>query len=101
MKRVGHDPKQEELALSAVQAHALFPGRTTLYVKEVARALSMTEQQVVDLIEGLQLHALDISSGLKSPDNPRGNKTARSYWRIPVSAFDAFVAARKSTAAVR
>ena len=97
------DPRQDDLALSAVAAHALFPGRTTLYVGEVARALSITEQQVVDLIlEYLDtagasgIAAVNIASGLQSAANPRGNKTPRAYWRIPVSAFDAFVHARKN-----
>lgn len=95
-RRSSIDPKQEELALSAVRAHAIFPGRTTLRVAEVAVQLEITEQQVVDLINGGQLLGVDISSGLKSCNNPTGNKTARSYWRIPVSAFDEFIARRKS-----
>lgn len=88
------DAKRERLAPSSFASHTLFPGRTTLYVSEVAKALTMTMQQVVDLIHGGQLLAVDISSGLKSSSNPRGNKTARSYWRIPVSAFDEFIAKR-------
>lgn len=90
------DTKQEELALSAVKAHAIFPGRTVLRVAEVAAHLTITEQQVVDLITGGQLLAVDISSGLKSTDNPKGNRTARAYWRIPVSSFDEFIARRKN-----
>jgi hypothetical protein len=102
MKRTIHDPKQDELALSAIKAHALFPGRVTLYVGEVAKALSMTEQQVVDLIEEYKetgtngIAAVNIASGLKTDNFAKGNKTPRAYWRIPVSAFDAFVAARKN-----
>lgn len=90
------DPKQEELALSSVRAHALFPGRTTLYVHEVVRALSLSENQVIDLIESGDLAAVNIASGLQSAGNPNGSKTPRKYWRIPVSAFDAFVAQRKN-----
>lgn len=91
-----NDPAQEELALSAIKAHALFPGRSTLYVSEVCKALSMSENQVIDLIESGQLAAVDISSGLKKDGIKNGNKTPRAYWRIPVSAFDAFVNARKN-----
>lgn len=95
-RRTAIDEKQEELALSAVRAHAIFPGRTTLRVAEVAAQLEITEQHVVDLITSGQLLGVDTSSGLKNANNPTGNKTARSYWRIPVSAFDEFIARRKS-----
>lgn len=104
MKRGGCDPAQDELALSSVRAHAIWPGRSSLRVAEVAKELCITEQQVIDLIQEYQdtggkggLAAVDTASGLKSKFNPTGNKTPRSHWRIPVSAFDAFVNARKNS----
>lgn len=88
--------QQDELALVAVRAHALFPGRTSLRVVEVAKALAMTERQVADLIDEGELVAVDISSGMLSTENPKGKRTSRSAWRIPVSAFDEFINQRKS-----
>lgn len=105
MKAKAPDPLQDDLPLSSVKAHAVFPGRTALRVGEVAKALAMTEQQVSDLIQEYEdtegasgIAAYNIASGLKTlPGNrTRGNKTPRAYWRIPVSAFDAFVNARKN-----
>ncbi len=99
MRRGTIDPLQEELPLSCLHSSKLFPGRTTLYLREVAKALSMTLQQVVDLIEGQQLAAIDISSGAFHPvENPMGNKTDRRFYRVPVAAFDEFVAKRSTLA---
>lgn len=77
---------QEELALSAVRSHALFPGRTTLYVYEVSRALQISENQVINLIESGKLAAVNIGNGSKG----------KRFWRIPVSAFDAYVGSHNS-----
>jgi hypothetical protein len=89
---------QEELAFSAVQAHALFPGRATLYVGDVARALHISENQVINLIEGSELRAVNIASAVMQKDWADGGKTVpRAYWRIPVSAFDEFIERRKNT----
>jgi hypothetical protein len=103
MKAQPANSQQEELQLSSIAAHALFPGRTVLYVAEVAKALQMDQRQVVDLIEEYRdtegksgLAAINIGSGLKREGFDRGNKTPRNYWRVPVSAFDAFVSARKN-----
>ena len=85
--------QQEELAFSAIATHALFPGRTTLYVAEVAKALSITEQQVINLIESGDLGAVNISAGMKTFVE---GKVPRSHQRIPVSAFDEFVRNRKN-----
>jgi hypothetical protein len=97
MKTNGHDPAQEELALSSVLSHALFPGRTTLYVAEVAKALHTSEQQVLALIEEWQqtgttgLRAINIANGPASAAFKAGNKSARGCYRIPVSGYDDFI----------
>ncbi len=75
---------------------AMFPGRTVLYVKEVARALDIVEQHVHNLIEIGELAAINVGSAPRSELNPRGSKIARNYWRIPVSALETFVEARKT-----
>ncbi|MEI9894268.1 MAG: hypothetical protein WDN28_10380 [Chthoniobacter sp.] len=74
----------------------------------MAKALGITEQQVVDLIEEYRdtggesgLGAVNVASGLRSRLNACGSKTPRCYWRIPVVAFDAFVHARKNNQPVR
>ena len=102
MKRAATLDPQDELALSSVQAHALFPGRSTLYVSEVAKALCITGQQVIDLsvfgdLMGVRIGASRggaADSAAMTQDERQG--TPRAHWRVPVSAFDAFIAARKS-----
>lgn len=94
------DPRQEELALStlgSLDSRSLFPGRTTLYIREVAAALRCTEPHVINLIETFELTAgaqglkgFDISCG-RSRDAQTG-KVPRSCWRVAVSDFDAFLA---------
>ena len=96
--RAKTDPAQEELPLSSIAAHTLFPGRTTLYVTEVSRALGMAENQVIDLIESGELEAVNIASKLQAEGHSGGSKTTRRYWRVPVSAYDVFIARRKATA---
>jgi hypothetical protein len=93
----------DERTLAGLKAHTLFPQRTTLYVAEVARVLSVTEQQVIDLIHEYRdtdgtsgLAAVNIASGRQTTINPRGNRSPRAHWRIPVSAFDAFIDSRKN-----
>jgi hypothetical protein len=93
MKRAALDPQQEELPLSSVASHRLFPGRITLYVHEVARALGITENQVIVHIEALDLEAIDISRSSRLA----GAKTPRTHWRIPVSAYDAFIEKRRAS----
>ncbi len=104
MKAAGKpDPRQDELALSSVASHSLFPGRSTLYVSEVARALSITPQQVIDLIVcGPDLVGINISAN-RGGGKPSSEMSAeerggvpRNHWRIPVSAYDAFLQKRKS-----
>jgi len=94
---------QDELAMSSIAPHALFPGRTTLYPQEVAKALSMSLWQVLDLIAEYELTggasgiaAVNIGSGPSAGSFTKGSKSERKYWRIPVSAYDAFVQSRKN-----
>lgn len=77
---------QEELALTTVLSHQLFPGRSSLYVQEVAKALEIDAKHVVDLINEGLLDAIEVTG--------RGNKSSREHWRIPVSAYDAYVRRR-------
>jgi len=63
---------------------ALFPGRTVLYVPEVARHLQITRQHVVHLIEEGSLAAINVHAGAAT----------RNCWRIPVEAFRAFLKSR-------
>ena len=81
----------DERALRGVLSQELWAGRTVLYVREIARALHVTEQHVVNLITEGRLRAINVGNGLKSGDRPKGSKTAREYWRIPVSAWDAYI----------
>lgn len=73
---------QEELPLSSVRPHVKFPGRSTLYVHEVASALNITNQHVIDLITEGKIQAVNIAGK---------NQTAREYWRVPVSEYDKYL----------
>ena len=59
-----------------------FPGRTTLYPQEVAKALGCSKRHVCDLVEEGKLEAINIAGA---------NKTSARFLRIPVSAFRAYV----------
>jgi len=83
--------QQAELALRGLRADQLWAGRTVLYVREVASALHVTEQHVINLITEGRLRAINIGNGLKSRDRRKASKTAREYWRIPVSAWNAYI----------
>lgn len=84
------------LPLASITAGAVFPGRTALYPREVAEALAITEQQVIDLITEGSITAVNISSGLQTQLGTRATKAPRRHWRIPVSAYDAFINSRQS-----
>jgi hypothetical protein len=103
LKDTPQQGQPEDHGLAAFKAHQLFPGRISVRIRDVAQALGITEQQVVDLIEEYRdtdgetgLAAVNVASGLQSHLNPRGSKTPRCHWRIPIAAFDAFVNARKN-----
>ena len=101
MKRAATSAAQDELPLSSIRPHVLFPGRTTLYIHEVARALSCDERHVIALIEEYEdtggasgLKGFSIASGLASAGVAKGNKTPRACWRVAVSDFDAYLNAK-------
>ena len=56
-----------------------FPGRSVLYVREVAEKLRVTEQHVLDLIEEGKLRALNIGGG------------SRKFYRIPVPWYQEYL----------
>lgn len=76
-------PKQPACALSAVLSPELWEGRAVLSVREVAGALHVTEQHVVNLITEGRLKAVNVGNG--------PGKNPRASWRIPVSAWDAYI----------
>jgi hypothetical protein len=81
-------PGQDELPLFSVLSHNIFPGRTVLYVHEVAHVLNLSVPHVISLItEGL-LDAIEVTG--------KGNKTTREHWRIPVSAYDDYLRKRRN-----
>ena len=86
------DHGQGDVALSAVSAAALFPGRLSLRVDEVARVLSISPNHVVDLLQSGELAGEDVARRGEATNA----KTPRANWRVPVAAFDAFVARRKN-----
>lgn len=62
-----------------------FPAdRKVLLVAEVAARLRMSKEQVIDLIDGGHLQAVNIGDG------------GRRYWRVPVEGYKKFVANRHS-----
>lgn len=76
----------ETSSLTSVLAHGRFPGRSVLSVSEVAAALEVTERHIIDLIDEGRLAGINISA----------SGSGRKHWRIPVSAYDAFINANKS-----
>lgn len=63
-----------------------FPGRTVLYVHEVAERLGYSEKHIFDLIDEGQLDAFNGTG--------RGNRTDRRSLRIPKEAYLRFVSGR-------
>ena len=84
---------QEELAFSSVASHAVFPGRSNLRVEEVAAQLLVTPHHVINLCE--LYRDSEGKDGMPSFNVAGGN---RNGWRIPVSGYDAFIAARSGQA---
>lgn len=62
----------------------LFPGRTMLYVAEVAEKLGVTEQTILNLLETGQLGGINIGAG------------GKKFWRIPVHEYEKFLRQRHS-----
>jgi hypothetical protein len=98
-------------------------GRAVLTVGEVAERWQVTTAHIVNLIEGGQLEALDVSGHLEclpvpktalnqlaarlkvTPEQllefirtikPDGNQKKRSLWRVPVESYRAFMEKRRS-----
>jgi hypothetical protein len=87
--------QQVELPLSSVMSHAVFPGRRSLLVAEIAETLRCTEQHVLNLCELGNLIAIDIRTGREAkPSEYAKSRSARRCLRIPVSSYDAFVQTR-------
>ena len=59
-----------------------FPGRTVLYVSEVAQKLDVSQQHILNLIEEGRLTALNV-----------GATKGRKFWRIPVESWAAYLKA--------
>jgi hypothetical protein len=95
MSRAVANPLQDELPLDSIKSHAVFPGRVTLYVREVAAKLQVTEQHVINLIEGGRLHAVNIAKDIKGGTTKSG-RTKAEFWRIPVASYDAFIDASRN-----
>ena len=62
----------------------LFPGRTSLRIKEIADRLLVTEAHVIHLVERGILERLSSSAG------------SRSAWRISNASYESFLASRSS-----
>jgi len=60
----------------------LFPGRTVLYVSEVAERLAITERHVLDLIEEGKLRAINVGGE---------NVSGRRFYRIPVHWYEDYL----------
>lgn len=65
--------------------HSLdFPGRTVLYVNEIAKKLGITRQQVVNLIDVGELGYLNVAT----------DPTTRPCRRIPIESYRNFIIRR-------
>ena len=85
---------QDELPLFSVLAHEVFPGRCSLYCHEVARATRTTPRHIRDLCaEGTIAGAFSISGD--------ANERNVGYWRIPVSAYDAWIKRKSNIPALQ
>lgn len=80
---------QDELPLSSVLSHAIFPGRSVLTLREVAHALRCHPDHLLKLIDTGRIVALDISTG--RPIKPGHAREHRRCLRVPVSSYDQFV----------
>jgi hypothetical protein len=77
-------------ALDSILSQKLFPKHNVLQVQQVADALCVTKQHIINLIEEGHIQAVDVGGGPIDRAN-----TARRNYRIPVSAYDAFIRKRK------
>ena len=65
-----------------------FPGRSVLYVHEVAAKLRCSQQHIHDLIDEGRLAAINLAGA--------GNQTSRRSIRIPVASFHAWLANQRT-----
>lgn len=84
------NPHQDELPMTALMSHSIWPGRVLLYVHEVATALRSSSEHVWNLIDSGQLRAIDISTQ-KELIPGQIDKRRRPCFRIPVAAWDHFI----------
>jgi hypothetical protein len=83
------NPQALYLGLSGMLSAKQFPRRTTLMVSEVGRAIGMTDQQVISLINEGVLGAVEITGC--------GNISSRKHWRIPVQCYDDYIRRRSNS----
>jgi hypothetical protein len=98
MSKPAPTPGQDELPLTSVLAHKLFPGRAMLTVAEVAHACGVDKQHITNLIEVGDLLAIDLrtTKPAKPSELKAKHKSIRQWLRIPTSAYDALITARKT-----
>jgi len=82
-------PETAAPALDSILAQKLFPKHSVLQVRQVAEALSVTKQHIINLIEEGHIRAVDVSGG-----GIDRKKTPRRNYRIPASEYDAFIKKR-------
>jgi hypothetical protein len=87
---------QDELPLTSVLAHTVFPGRSMLTLTEVAAAWRVDLQHVKNLVECGDMVAIDLKTS--KPAKPSELKTEhrsfRQWLRIPTSEHDRFLKER-------
>lgn len=88
-------PQQQdgEQALASLLSGNIFPGRSWLYLHEVANALSITPQHVVSLV----LDGILQGTETKTKSKP----TSRAHWKISVQHYDDFLRQRHSVAKLK
>ena len=87
---------QDDLPLSCVLAHTLFPGRALLTVGEIAAAWGVDRQHVTNLIECGDLAAINLrtSKPAKPSELKAEHVSIRQWLRIPVAEYDRFLHSR-------
>ncbi len=94
MKADASQQQDGEQVLASLLSRNAFPGRSYLYVHEVAKALSITPQHVVRLIlEGI-LHGTETNTESK-------RATSRAHWKISLQHYDDFLRQRHSVAKLK
>ena len=76
--------------LESILASGAFPGRSTLFVAEVAQALRITKQHVINLIDEGFLSAIDVANC----SNSKSGAPTRRALRIPVGSYDNYIRSR-------